>query len=216
MSFTPRRPRRPIILATAPGCPHCGPLKAALQQQQDLLDAQGWQLTLHDLTDNPAIAQRYNIRAVPWLSIDGMIFQGALHPGELQSWLSDNKTLNDYLRETLAQGQRQLVAQTLQSQPQHLPYALTLLTDPKTPLDTRLGLSLVLEQWLQQDHQQAHPQALIDALIPLSQHPSPEARADAIYLIGLSQDPRRQAVIGTALNDPDADVRDIAQDALNG
>jgi len=77
-------------------------------------------------------------------------------------------------------------------------------------MNVRFGASAVLERYA------ATPalQALVPALGMLAGHGDARVRADACHLLGLSGTPNAIKYLEARLDDPDAEVREIAAESL--
>ncbi len=199
------------LLFTAPGCPHCPGVKAALQklQQEGLLS----ELEVHDISQKPDIAAELGIRSVPWLRLGDFILSGAQTPQQLRQWAeraADPAGMSGYLGHLLKEGELAEAEKLLAAQPQHLPALLALLEDETSPIQVRLGVSAILEEF--EDSQPLRE--LLPQLIRLSEHPDHRLRSDACHFLGLSHDAAARPALQRCAADEHAEVREIASEAL--
>ncbi len=71
-----------VEVLTAPGCAHCMKAKKYLEELQENYD---FELEIKDLTENPQLAQEYDIMTSPGIVIDGEVaFQGGVKKESLK------------------------------------------------------------------------------------------------------------------------------------
>lgn len=200
------------LLFTAPGCPHCPGVKAALiKLQSEGIIAK---LEIHDISDEPERAAELGIRSVPWLKLGEFILSGAQTPQQLRQWAeraAEPGGMSGYLSHLLREGQLAEAETLLRSQPQHLPALLPLLEDTLSPIQVRLGVSAILESI----EGTSALQSLLPQLITLSKHPDHRLRSDACYFLGLTHDERARETLQLCSLDDHSEVREIALEALS-
>lgn len=200
-----------VLLATAPGCPYCPTMK----QQLEKLSARGLiaDLKIIDISQNNEVAAKYNIRSVPWLKIGDLVFTGMQTLAELEHWLtraSTDQGIRDYLSQELESGQLAAVEQALQAHPEWLAIAVTLIADMEAPMQSRIGLSALIET----TKDQSLLQTILPKLIDYTQHDDPRVRGDACHLLAsVDSDESRQS-LQKCLQDSDPEVREIAEESL--
>ncbi len=200
------------LLFTAPGCPHCPGVKAALQklQQQGLIA----ELEVVSINEQAERAAALGVRSVPWLKLGDFILTGAQTPQQLRQWAeraADPAGMSGYLAHLLKDGQLAEAEKLLAAQPQHLPALLPLLEDAQSPIQVRLGVSALLEGFEDSNALRA----LLPQLIALSTHPDHRLRSDACHFLGLSHDPAAREALQRCTVDDHAEVREIAVEALS-
>lgn len=88
---------------------------------------------------------------------------------------------------------------------------LLLFTHPDTTLNTRIGISAVMEglpeSRLLKDN--------LNKLELLTRNPDPQIRGDACHFLALSGDSRAIAIIAPLLGDTDPDVAEIARESVD-
>ena len=125
-------------------------------------------------------------------------------------WLINERNLSTYYNSLLLSGQAARVAKLIQQTPSSFAAVIELLSNKGSPLSTRMGIGVVMEELagnrvLSQN---------IDLLIPLTQAKDARLRADACYYLELSANPAALPSLQTCLNDPDPSVREVAADAI--
>jgi len=110
----------------------------------------------------------------------------------------------------LLEGQLKNVLAAVEKHPKALADLLPTLANPEANMNVRFGASAVLERYA------GTPalQALLPALGLLAGHGDHRVRADACHILGLSGSPEAIKYLETRLDDPDAEVREIAAEGL--
>lgn len=199
------------LLFTAPGCPHCPGVKAALQklQQEGVIAT----LALHDISQEAEKAAALGVRSVPWLKLGEFILTGAQSPQQLRQWAeraAHPGGMSGYLAHLLKDGELATAEQFLAAQPQHLHALLPLLEDAESPIQVRIGVSALLEGF----EGSAALRGLLPQLIALSEDPDHRLRSDACHFLGLSHDTAAREALQRCTGDDHAEVREIATEAL--
>ncbi|MEN8171047.1 MAG: HEAT repeat domain-containing protein [Pseudomonadota bacterium] len=199
------------LLFTAPGCPHCPGVKAALEklQQEGILG----ELQVLNITEQPEKAAQLGVRSVPWIRLGEFILTGAQTPQQLRQWAeraTDPAGMSGYLGHLLKDGELAEAEKLLASQPQHLSALLPLLEDEESPIQVRLGVGAILEGL----EGKKALRELLPALIVLSEHPDHRLRSDACYYMGLSHDSNVREALLRCQHDNHPEVREIAEEAL--
>ena len=200
------------LLLTAPGCPHCPGVKAALEKlRKEGLIAE---LEVVSITERPERAAELGVRSVPWLRLGDFILTGAQTPQQLRQWAeraAEPAGMRGYLGHLLQGGELAEAERLLAAQPQHLPALLSLLEEPQSPIQVRLGVSAILE-----GYEGSEPlRGLLAPLIALSRHPDHRLRSDACHLLGLTHDVGAREALQRCSEDQHPEVREIATEALS-
>lgn len=209
MSTSPTPPDAVLFIAT--GCAHC---PAVLQGLSGLLE-QGLigRLQVTNVTVHPEAAQAQGIRSTPWIRIGPFTLQGSHTPADLRRWAEQAGTdegLQDYLAELIENQRLDEALELARAEPHILQLAAMMLGDLDTPIGVRIGIGAMFEELAQQE-------ALTPALEPLREMlsaPQPQVRSDAAYYLGLTHRPDVLEWIRPLLKDKDAEVREIATEAL--
>lgn len=199
------------LLFTAPGCPHCPGVKAALERlhQEGVVG----ELEVVNIAEQPQRAAEWGVRSVPWLRLGEFILTGAQTPQQLRQWAGragDPAGMSGYLAHLLKEGGLAEAEQLLRTQPQHLAALLPLLLDEESPIQVRLGVSAIIEGF-----EDSEPlRQLLPEFITLSSHPDHRLRSDACYFLGLSHDAAAREALQRSRHDDHPEVREIADEAL--
>ena len=194
-----------------PGCPLCPGVKAALQTLRD--EGGVSELEVIDATIETARAQSLGIKSVPWLQLGPFQFEGTLSLGELRTWAeraARTDGVKTYFYEMLKSGKRAKVEHMIRQQPDRAAILGDLLLDSEASMAVRIGIGAVLEEFQGND--------LLAALVPkltqILQQQEPRNRADAAHYLSLIANPAALSALRNCLQDADAEVREIAQEAL--
>ncbi|MDX9995417.1 MAG: HEAT repeat domain-containing protein [Rhodocyclaceae bacterium] len=110
----------------------------------------------------------------------------------------------------LLEGQLKNVLAVVDKSPQALADLLPILVNPEANMNVRFGASAVLERYA--GSPALH--ALLPALGMLAAHGDHRVRADACHILGLSGSTDAIKYLEARLDDPDAEVREIAAEGL--
>ncbi len=200
------------LLFTAPACPHCPGVKAALNTL--LQEGAIASLETADASDDAKRAQALGVRSVPWLRIGEFEFEGVMSLGEMRMWAARAASasgLKDYFFEMLKSGRRGKVEDMIRTDPQRALALVDLMRDPEASMAIRLGIGAVLEEF--QGSAIAAP--MTPKLAELLHDPEPRNRADAAHFLSLIGDAEALRLLRGCLGHPDPEVREIAHDALS-
>ncbi len=202
--------RKEAFLLIASGCAHCTVMLTTLSQM--LKEGQLARLNIINISEAPDAAASFNVRSVPWTQIGAVQFTGVKTRLEVEHLLSqqlDGGNLADYIQQQLAEGQLDAVSVLLHERPEHLPTLLKLLTDDELPIQVRIGIGALLEEFT--------GTPVLVSQIPLLNHLSenslPSLRGDATYYLSLTHHPDALAAIRRRLTDEVDDVCEIAREA---
>jgi thioredoxin-like negative regulator of GroEL len=199
------------LLLIATGCAHC---PVVLQGLSDLVK-QGaiGKLEVVNIAARPEMAAQHGVRAVPWLRLGGITLTGLRSPAELRDWAAKAGSaagLAAWLNELLTTGERTAALAAVRESPLAVDALAQLLRDPATSLHVQVGIGSILEELAGSDL----VRALLPTLAELTQHTDARLRADACHYLTLTGDPAVKAVLQKLLDDPDATVREVAEDSL--
>ncbi|HRJ53750.1 MAG TPA: HEAT repeat domain-containing protein [Candidatus Thiothrix moscowensis] len=110
----------------------------------------------------------------------------------------------------LSTGRATEVTARIQQEPATLQVLLKLLGSPSTKLSVRIGIGVVMED-LAGTPVLRH---VIPDLGKLAMHRKASIRADACHYLGLTHDAAAHPFLQNCLQDPEAEVREVAEDAL--
>jgi len=200
------------ILLVAPACPHCPQMKQVLTE----LLAQGALASLEiiDISVDLERASQLGVRTVPWCQLNTLELQGAHSHDEVMHWLDQaaredgRQQLFDSLLEV---GQLSQVESILRRHPDAMHDLLVLFADQERQINVRIGASAVLES-LQGS---GLLEQVVDEIGAYTQDPNVSTRIDACHVLSFVEHPSALAFLGQALQDDDAEVREIAEESLN-
>jgi thioredoxin-like negative regulator of GroEL len=192
-------------------CPYCPTVLKALQS---LLDSGHIEtLETYNIEEHPDLARQYGVRSVPWVRIGEFELEGLRSEKELREWAekaAGGSGLSDWLLEQLGSGRIDTTLDRVQSDANGMSALLDLFEDPDTELNIRIGISAIMEELQGSELLKAN----IETLGKLTQHEEARVRGDACHYLSLSHDPSVRHWIEPLLDDPDSDVREVAQDSL--
>jgi thioredoxin-like negative regulator of GroEL len=200
------------LLLTAPGCVHCAALKKILEKivAEGLIE----KLEVVDITSNPEIANKYNVKSVPWLKLGLFEFQGAQRESELRYWLTQLDTqqgITRYLKHLLETGELGKTINLIIDKPDLMGNLITLVQDEENDMKVRLGVSAVFEEF------EGSPllQESVALLGELISHKNPKIRADVAHYLSLAHTDAAVIFLRKLAQDPDREVSEIANDGLS-
>ena len=153
------------------------------------------------------------MRSVPWVRIGPFELAGLHSEQELRSWAEKAGTdagMAAYLDELLSSGRADKGTALVRDNPGTLRALLLLLADPDTQLDTRIGISVIMEAL----EDSGPPRAIVTGRGALTHPAGTGVRGDACHYLALSGSHEATAFIRPLLEDEDAGVREIAEEAL--
>jgi len=200
-----------VLLLIATGCSICPVVHKILAQLKQ--DGRIGKFDVVNITEHPDLAVKNSVRSVPWFRIGELEFQGMHSATELEFWtrhaLSDQGVIK-YLIEELEAGHLPAIEQQIRKHPDWLRISLSIIADMESPIQARIGLGAIIEG-LQGDPML---QTIVPELSHLSRHNDPRVRGDACYYLGLSSAAAARPALSTCAEDPNPEVREIAQEAL--
>jgi len=200
-----------VILFTSKQCPHCPAVSKILKQ----LDQEGKlaSLDIFDISKEHALAEKYQVRSVPWFKIADLEFQGLHSSGEISYWsekAAEEEGILRYLIENLEAGKLMQMESLIKLHPSWLNIALHILADVTAPIQARIGLGAVIEGLANTE--------LLEGVLPtlekLTQHEDHRVRGDACHYLGFIATAKSKEIIERCLGDEHAEVREIAEESL--
>lgn len=170
-------------------------------------------LEIFNIEHNTEAASALGVRAVPWVKIGPFELTGLRSQNELQQWIErvdDPAMTAAYFAELITGGDLDKVRSTIEKNPPLFSTLLQLMAADDTSLSVRIGIGALMEDFANTDLLTSN----LDALGEYTRHTSARVRNDACHFLGLSRDPRAGTYIRPLLNDPDAEVREVATEAL--
>lgn len=199
------------LLFLSSHCPHCPAVLAGLSE----LVKRGviGRLEVVNLEIHPEAAELQGVRSVPWLRLGPFELAGARTRGELETWAkraAGTTGMADAFHDLLKSGDLQQVLALIAVSPDRLAALLPIVGNPEASMNVRLGAGAALEEYAGTPSLKN----LISPLGELSTHSDPRVRADACHYLGLARDEAARPWLEARLEDADADVREIAREAL--
>ncbi|MGB5473769.1 MAG: HEAT repeat domain-containing protein [Gammaproteobacteria bacterium] len=203
--------RPDALLLMGKHCPYCPTVLQGLQALKS--DGVIGKLETVVIEDQPERAAELGVRSVPWVRIGPFELAGLRSEQELRSWAEKAGTeagMAGYLDELLSGGNIDKGMALARDNPGTLHALLLLLADPDTQLNTRIGISVIMEAL----ENSARLQAIVDQLGELARHAEASVRGDACHYLALSGSSAALPYITPLLEDEDAGVREIAEESL--
>lgn len=202
-------------LFVATGCRHCPVILNELSEQ--LKKGKLSSLNITNIAVDNEKAEKLNIRSVPWFSLENdisyMIFSGDHSAKEIQQWISASQTNNgmqDYIEESLRNGQLMTIAQTIQLKPALFSNVIAMLEDEETSMDIRIGLDALIENF----SASAILQQYSSELIKLASTDNIRLQIDALHYIALTADAKNIELLKNKIKHKDPQIKEAAAEAL--
>lgn len=204
------KPMEAMLLVTAQ-CPHCASVLASLAEL--VKEGRLGYLQVYNLDQHPEIAQEHGVRSVPWVRIGPFELTGAQSKSTLLDWIKkagSPEGMADYFAELISDRQVMKVVDLLEHDARLFPAIFKLLDDSETELGVRVGIGVVMEAFAGTDELKKQ----FPRLLALAGHHDERVRGDACYYLGLTESDEAIPALQACLQDPSADVRESAEDAL--
>ena len=199
------------LLLITPGCPHCPKVLEGLATL--VKEGTVGRLEVVNVASHPETAAELGVRSAPWTRIGPFELAGAQTAEDLRYWAEQagsEEGWTAYARELLGNGQLDKAERLAKEQPGFVPALLPLVEDTEAPMQVRVGVGAVLEGLAGSDTLRE----LRPRLEELADHADHRIRADACHLLGLTGDPAAAETLRARLEDDNAEVREIAGEAL--
>ena len=194
-------------------CPYCPTVLKGLSELVKT-GAVG-KLEAVNIEQHPDIARAMGVRSVPWVRIGPFELEGLRSEKELRTWAEAAGTETGhaaYLDELLSSGKINHAIRHVQSNPDAIKALLVLFSDPGTQLNTRIGISAIIESLAGSELLQG----IVDRLGELSRHDDPRIRGDSAHYLGLTGSGKAMAYLERLVDDDaDSDVRAVARESLD-
>ncbi len=183
-----------------PGCQVCPQMERLfhqMHQQGAITDLQ-----IFDVQQHPELAQKHNIRSVPYYLINGVAFNGLKTRGEIDQLLQkdDEAKWIEMIREELSNGELESVEQVIRQYDAARKAMIELLMDADTALVVRIGLTAVIESLATGELLKDYEQSFID----MTAHEDERIAVDALYYLSLMETPACLSTLNEmAINGPD-------------
>ena len=199
-------------LLVAPACPHCPQIKQVLTEL--LAQSKLASLELVDISIDLERAEQLGVRTVPWCQLNALELQGAHSRDEIVYWVEQaarqdgRQQLFDSLLEV---GQLAQVESMLRRHPEAMSDLLVLFADQERQINVRIGASAVLES-LQGS---GVLEQAVNQIGAHTQDHNVSTRIDACHVLSFIRHPSAMNFLRQALEDSDAEVREVAQESIN-
>jgi HEAT repeats/Thioredoxin domain len=193
-------------------CPYCPTVLKGLSEL--VKSGAVGKLEVVNMEQRPDIARALGVRSVPWVRIGPFELEGLRSEKELRTWAETAGTetgYTAYLDELLSTGKIDRAIKLVQNNPDAIKALLMLFSNPGTQLNTRVGISAIIENLARTELLRG----IVDRLGELSRHEDPRIRGDAAHYLGLTGSDKAMAYIERLVNDADADVRAVARESLD-
>jgi hypothetical protein len=212
MSAPTPQPGPDALMLLGTHCPHC---PTVLRGLSDLVKSGAvGKLEVVNIELHPEVARTLGVRSVPWVRIGPFELEGLRSEKELRTWAEAAGTETgyaSYLDELLSTGKIDRATKLVKTSPDAINALLSLFSSSETQLNTRIGISAIIESLAGSDLLQG----IVDRLGELSQHGDPRIRGDAAHYLGLTGSEKATAYIKHLVDDPDADIRAVARESLD-
>ena len=192
-------------------CPYC---PTVLKSLQELVESGHiGKLETWNIEENQELARELGVRSVPWVRIGPYELGGLRSPAELREWAEKAGSaagLSKWLDELLGNGRIDEALELVTAGESGIDALLELFADADTRLNTRIGISAIMEDLQGSDQLRG----IVDRLGSMTRHSDAHIRGDACHYLSLSGDARSVDHIRPLLEDDDAGVREIARDSL--
>ena len=192
-------------------CPHCPSVLNGLTT----LVKRGTIGTLKiiNIEHRPDLARELGVRTVPWVRLGAFELEGLHSERELEKWAENSGSeagMAVWLNELLANGNISKAIKLVKTSPDATHALLTLFADPEIQLNTRIGISAIMEE-LQNTTLLKN---IVDRIGALTRHEDTRIRGDACYYLALSGAQHASRYIKPLLQDQDADTQELAKESL--
>jgi len=199
------------LLLVSTHCPYCHAMRTVLGklEKAGLVGA----IEVINVEQQPDVAAGLGVRSVPWVRLGPFELEGSRPEGELREWAQkagSEAGLAAYLDELLTTGKVVKATGLVRRDASAFNALLRLFSGADTQLNTRIGISAIMEDLEGSDMLGG----AVDRLGELTRHKDAHIRGDACHYLALSRRPEALSYIRSLVNDRDADVRDIAEESL--
>jgi len=206
-SSTP--PEALMLLGTH--CPHCPTVLSGLAA---LVKAGTiGTLKIINIEQRPDLARELGVRTVPWVRLGVFELEGLHSEKELKKWAENASSaagMAAWLDELLSNGNVGKATRLIQSSPDAIDALLELFADPEIQLNTRIGISAIIEEL--QDSSLL--QSVVEKLGALTRHEDARIRGDACHYLALSGAQQAARFIQPLLEDQDPEIKELAEESL--
>lgn len=199
-----------ISLFVMPGCNMCPRMKEIFEDMHRIGAIS--ELNVVDISLHPELAEKYNIKSVPFYLINGVGFNGVRTRQEIELLLQQNETQKwtSLLRSELIDGQLDTVEEYMQTHKIARVAMLELLQDEDTELVVRIGLTAVIESLVGRGLLESHE----DGFIELTTNDDDRIAMDALYYLSLLSTPSSLQALTEIARNGKHSLREDARELL--
>ena len=164
-------------------CPYCPTVLKSLQELQE--SGHIGNLETWNIEEKPELARELGVRTVPWVRIGPYELEGLRSIGELREWAEKAGSaagLTKWLDELLGSGRIAQALELVTAGQDNINALIELFADTDTQLNTRIGISAIMEDLEGTDTLRA----TVDRLGKLAQHEDARIRGDACHYLALA------------------------------
>ncbi len=180
-----------VSLFVMPGCSVCPHMERLFADMHKKGAIEGLQIL--DVTQHPELADKHNIRSVPFYLINGVAFSGLKSKQEIDRLIQQGVQQNwgELLKQELREGQLEAAEKIVLGNPPARDAMLQLLSETETELVVRIGLTAIIES-LASGSLLAPYEA---EFIKLAAHKDERIAVDALYYLSLLDSPAALEVL---------------------
>ena len=170
------------------------------------------ELDIIDIGENPEIAQKLNIRSVPYYLINDFAFYGLKTQNELLRLLQHGQVekWQEFIKSELSEGQLNEAEKAVIENPPAREAMMLLLDDTQTTLVVRIGLSAIIESVVETGLLNDYE----SQFIALSSHQDERIAIDAIYYLSLLASKQSLLKLKDIAENGEEDLKHHAEEVL--
>ena len=192
-------------------CPYCPTVLKGLEEL--LKSGVIGKLVAVNIEQHPEFARELKVRSVPWVRIGQFELEGLRSEKELRMWaeaVHSESGIATYLDELLSTGKIDQAIRLIKNDPGSIQALLALFSNPETQLNTRIGISAIMEHLAGSDLLRR----IVDDLGKLSRHDEARIRGDTAHYLGLTGSRNAVSYLQQLIHDVDRDVSAVAAESL--
>jgi glutaredoxin len=199
------------LILVSSHCSHCHALETLLLERMASGKLHG--LDVINIEQNPEVAQKYGVRSVPWLRLGDFVFDEALTPADLDSWIeraTDGSGQSQYIERLLERGKLVKAIEWLEQGYASLKHVISVFADPDAKINVRVGIGAILE------HFEDTPaiRDIIPDLVALLSDSHPAIRTDVCHYLSLTHSSDVIEPLKKMLDDEDEQVQQVAGESI--
>lgn len=204
------KPKARLLVSTH--CLHCHALERLLRERMQRGSLES--LEVINIEQSPEVAQLYAVRSVPWLQLDTYIFDEALTPSELDSWIEtikEQRGKSHYISYLLAHAKLDRAIEWVENGKATLKDVISILENPDEKINVRVGVGAILEHFENTEAMRA----IVPDLISMLDSRNPMIRIDVCHYLSLTHSREVIDPLKRMLKDEDDQVRQVAQESID-